>query len=122
MAARKRTSPQPQSTHPSSTGPTTGSPMLLTLTGAPPFLMWFDDDPKTTPLQRVRAAMDAYRTRWGGMEPTIVLVNRTDGSVLPSVVDGVPVQVVPTVQPNTCWVGQQRGFSTSDGVHVGDEP
>ena len=125
MAAQKRTSPQ--STRPSSTGSPTVSPMQLPLTGAPwhqhqtPFLMWYDDDPKTTPLQRVRAAMAAYRTRLGGTEPTVVLVNRTDGSVLPPVVDGVPVRVATTVQPNTYWVGQQGGFSTSDGVHVGDE-
>jgi len=78
----------------------------------PPFLMWYDDNPKTPIINRIRAAITAYQTRFPGTNPTLVLVSITDHPGLPPAIDGISIQRSPTVLPNTYWVGQQSGLAT----------
>ncbi|MGB9737187.1 MAG: hypothetical protein C0184_09180 [Chloroflexus aggregans] len=68
----------------------------------PPFLMWYDDNPKTLVVQKIAAAINAYKARFPGVEPTLVLVNEAE--VVP--VDGITVRGMVTVSRHTYWVGQ----------------
>lgn len=69
---------------------------------SPPFLMWYDDNPRLSVSHKIAAAMAAYRDRFHGVQPTLVLVNEADLTE----VAGVQVRAVATVGRNTYWVGQ----------------
>jgi hypothetical protein len=66
------------------------------------FLMWYDDNPKLTVAMKIEDAIGAYRNRFRGTAPTLVLVNEAD--VIE--VAGVQVRGVTTVRRNTVWVGR----------------
>jgi hypothetical protein len=69
---------------------------------SPPFLMWYDDNPKLAVSRKIADAIAAYLHRWPGVQPTLVLVNEEDVTEYA----GVRVRGVPTVRRNTIWVGQ----------------
>ncbi len=69
----------------------------------PPFLMWYDDNPKVPINRKIAAAIEAYKTRFPGVQPTLVLVNEAELTT----VEGVTVRAMPTVSRNTYWVGQK---------------
>lgn len=69
---------------------------------SPPFLMWYDDNPKLTLSKKIEDAIAAYSYRWPGVKPTLVLVNEEDVMEYA----GVRVRGVTTVRRNTIWVGQ----------------
>lgn len=69
---------------------------------SPPFLMWYDDNPKLTLSKKIEDAIAAYTYRWPGVKPTLVLVNEEDVTEYA----GVQVRGVITVRRNTIWVGQ----------------
>jgi hypothetical protein len=68
------------------------------------FLMWYDDNPKLTVAMKIEDAIGAYRSRFSGTAPTLVLVNEEDVTE----VAGVQVRGVTTVRRNTVWVGLDR--------------
>ncbi len=70
---------------------------------SPPFLMWYDDNPKLPLAQKIADAIAAYGHRWPGVRPTLVLVNEEEVTE----VAGVQVRGVATVRRNTFWVGQE---------------
>lgn len=70
---------------------------------SPPFLMWYDDNPKLTMAKKIEEAIEAYSYRWPGVRPTLVLVNEEDVTDFA----GVQVRGVVTVRRNTIWVGQE---------------
>ncbi|GIV87957.1 MAG: hypothetical protein KatS3mg055_0475 [Chloroflexus sp.] len=74
----------------------------LTFRRQPPFLMWYDDNPKTPVTQKIAAAINAYKARFPGVEPTLVLVNEAE--VIP--IEGITVRGMVTVNRHTYWVGQ----------------
>ncbi len=68
----------------------------------PPFLMWYDDNPKTPVSQKIAAAIHAYQARFPGVKPTLILVNEAEIAT----VEGITVRGVATVSRHTYWVGQ----------------
>jgi hypothetical protein len=72
-------------------------------TKSPPFLMWYDDSPRLSTARKIEEAMAAYSYRFGGTQPTLVLVNAED---LTSIA-GVEVRGAANVRRNTFWVGQE---------------
>ncbi|MDN5273807.1 hypothetical protein QTO31_17710 [Chloroflexus sp. MS-CIW-1] len=68
-----------------------------------PFLMWYDDNPKVPINRKIAAAIEAYKSRFPGVQPTLVLVNEAELTT----VEGVTVRAMPTVSRNTYWVGQK---------------
>lgn len=77
---------------------------------SPPFLMWYDDNPRLSVSHKIAAAMAAYRDRFHGVQPTLVLVNEADLTD----VAGVQVRAVATVGRNTYWVGQTEPRETPE--------
>lgn len=73
----------------------------------PPFLMWYDDNPKTPVTQKIAAAIAAYKARFPGVEPTLVLVNEAEVTSI----EGIIVRGVVTVSRHTYWVGQRQRIS-----------
>jgi hypothetical protein len=69
---------------------------------SPPFLMWYDDNPKLTMAHKIEDAIAAYSDRWPGVRPTLILVNEDEVTEFA----GVQVRGVTTVRRNTVWVGQ----------------
>lgn len=69
---------------------------------SPPFLMWYDDNPKVPFADKIAAAIQAYVKRFRGAQPTLVLVNEADAIEYADVV----VRGVVTVQRNTVLVGR----------------
>ncbi|HMQ32673.1 MAG TPA: hypothetical protein PKD53_18220 [Chloroflexaceae bacterium] len=70
---------------------------------SPPFLMWYDDNPKLSVAHKIEEAMAAYADRLG-VRPTLVLVNEAELTELP----GIAVRSMATVRRNTFWVGQEE--------------
>ncbi len=68
----------------------------------PPFLMWYDDNPKTPVQQKIAAAIAAYQVRFPGVQPSLVLVNEAEVVSF----EGITVRSAPTVGRYTYWVGQ----------------
>lgn len=66
--------------------------------------MWYDDNPKLTFAKKIEAAIGAYRERFRGTAPTLVLVNDEDVTE----VLGISVRGVHTVRRNTVWVGLEE--------------
>lgn len=73
------------------------------LAKSPPFLMWYDDNPKLSVAHKIDEAIEAYADRLG-VRPTLVLVNEAELTDHP----GVAVRAVTTVRRNTYWVGQEE--------------
>lgn len=71
---------------------------------SPPFLMWYDDNPKLSVTQKIEAAIHAYCTRFRGTRPTLVLVNEEEVTEFA----GVQVRGVTTVRRYNYWVGQDE--------------
>ena len=69
-----------------------------------PFLMWYDDKPKTTIDGKIADALRAFKDRLG-VDANIVLISTDDD--LPVGAKGVDVRVVQTVRRNTVWVGRE---------------
>ncbi|MCS6881778.1 MAG: hypothetical protein RMK84_07600 [Oscillochloridaceae bacterium] len=72
----------------------------------PPFLVWYDDNPKLSIARKIEEAIAAYRRRFNGVRPTLILVNEEELTD----VAGVQVRSAPTVRRNTYWVGQVEGL------------
>lgn len=81
---------------------------------SPPFLMWYDDNPKLSVAHKIEEAIAAYADRLG-VRPTLVLVNEAELTELP----GITVRSMATVRRNTYWVGQEEG---PNAPAVGAEP
>lgn len=81
---------------------------------SPPFLMWYDDNPKLSVAHKIEEAMAAYAERLG-VRPTLVLVNEAELTELP----GIAVRSMATVRRNTYWVGQEE---RPDAPAVAAEP
>jgi hypothetical protein len=73
------------------------------LAKSPPFLMWYDDNPKLSVARKIEDAIAAYSDRFRGVKPTLVLMNEEEVTQ----VAGVVVRGVNTVRRNTYWVGQE---------------
>ena len=71
---------------------------------SPLFLMWYDDNPKTTTALKVEAAMAAYANRFGGVKPNIVLCNEAETLE----VQGAEVRGLASIGKNNFWVGYER--------------
>lgn len=69
----------------------------------PPFLMWYDDNPKLPVAHKIADAIAAYNHRWPNVRPTLILVNEQELTEYA----GVRVEGVATVGRNTIWVGQE---------------
>jgi hypothetical protein len=72
----------------------------------PPFLMWYDDNPKIAVGSKIAAAVAAYRARFRGAVPTLVLMNDLEVNNVGAL--DIEVRGVNTVHRNTFWVGQQE--------------
>ncbi|MEI8165952.1 MAG: hypothetical protein WCG26_06220, partial [Chloroflexales bacterium] len=48
------------------------------LAKSPPFLMWYDDNPKLSIDKKIADAIAAYSDRFSGVKPTLVLVNEAE--------------------------------------------
>lgn len=70
---------------------------------SPPFLMWYDDNPKLPVAHKIAEAIAAYCHRWPGVRPTLVLVNEEEVTEY----SGVLVRGVNTVRRNNYWIGQE---------------
>jgi len=70
---------------------------------SPPFLMWYDDNPKLSVVKKIEEAIAAYSYRWPGVRPTLVLVNEAELTEYA----GVQVRGVNTVRRNNYWIGQE---------------
>ncbi|GAB4432836.1 MAG: hypothetical protein OHK0015_20900 [Chloroflexi bacterium OHK40] len=77
------------------------------LAKSPPFLMWYDDNPKLSVAKKIEAAIAAYSDRFRGVRPTLVLVNEEELTEIA----GVRVQSIPTIRRNTYWVGLEQSES-----------
>lgn len=73
------------------------------LAKSPPFLMWYDDNPKLSVARKIEDAIAAYSDRFRGVKPTLVLMNEEEVTQ----VAGIVVRGVNTVRRNTYWVGQE---------------
>lgn len=73
------------------------------LAKSPPFLMWYDDNPKLSVARKIEDAIEAYAERFRGVRPTLVLVNEEEVTEFA----GVAVRGVTTVRRHTYWVGQE---------------
>lgn len=69
----------------------------------PPFLMWYDDNPKIAIGTKIAAAVAAYRTRFRGAAPNLVLMNDQEIAGVGAL--DIEVRGVHTVHRNTFWVG-----------------
>lgn len=49
-------------------------------------MLWFDNDPKTTPEQKVQRALDYFQRKYG-KTPTACVINRVSHSVMSPVAD-----------------------------------
>ncbi|PDW04877.1 hypothetical protein [Candidatus Viridilinea mediisalina] len=76
-------------------------------TTSPPFLVWYDDSPRISTVRKIEDAIAAYSDRFGGIEPTLVLVNDQDVTSL----EGVEVRTATNVRRNTFWVGREDGLA-----------
>lgn len=70
---------------------------------SPPFLMWYDDNPKLSVTKKIEDAIQAYSTRFRGAKPTLVLMNEEEITEY----NGVQVRGASTIRRNTFWVGQE---------------
>ncbi|WP_238613392.1 hypothetical protein [Candidatus Oscillochloris fontis] len=77
---------------------------------SPPFLMWYDDNPKLTVAHKIEDAIGAYRNRFPKTAPTLVLVNEAE--VIE--VAGIEVRGMTTVHRNTVWVGLDREDASAE--------
>lgn len=76
---------------------------------SPPFLVWYDDNPKITVTQKIEAAIAAYGHRFRGVQPTLVLVNEAEVTEL----QGVEVRSATNVRRHTYWVGLDEQTAAS---------
>jgi hypothetical protein len=70
----------------------------------PPFLMWYDDNPKLSINHKISAAIEAYTERFQGAQPNLVLVNDQDVTT----VEGIQIRGVGHVRRNNFWVGREE--------------
>ncbi len=78
----------------------------------PPFLVWYDDNPKVSIARKIEEAIAAYSRRFNGVRPTLILVNEAELTD----VAGVQVRGVATVRRNTYWVGQVEALEEAPHV------
>ena len=64
------------------------------------FLLWFDDNPKRTPAEKIAAALEAYRARFGA-RATVVLTNEAERCP----VAGVEVRSEGYILKSNFWIG-----------------
>lgn len=64
------------------------------------YLWWYDDNPKRTPAEKIAAALDAYRARFGAA-PTVVLTNEAERCA----VEGVEVRSEGYIRKSNFWIG-----------------
>ncbi len=76
-----------------------------------PYLMWYDDNPKTSRLHKIEEAIEAYTRRFA-LQPNVVLVNHCD------IIEygGVHVRSAAFVRRNNFWVGFESLPDTSGSV------
>ena len=68
-----------------------------------PFLMWYDDKPKTTINTKIADALARFYDRFG-VAANVVLV---PADSIPQPVEGLDIRIVSTVGRNTVWVGRE---------------
>lgn len=69
-----------------------------------PFLMWYDDRPKTSIDAKIADALAAFNARFG-VAATVALISTDE---LPTTaIEGVDIRVVQTVRRNTVWAGRE---------------
>lgn len=68
-----------------------------------PFLMWYDDKPKTTINAKIADALVRFYDRFG-VAANVVLV---PSDSIPQPVEGLDIRIVSTVGRNTVWVGRE---------------
>lgn len=64
-------------------------------------MLWFDNDPKRLPAEKIRRAADYYQNKYG-LRPNLVFVNPRDGE---TEVSGIAVEASKQVLVNHYWVG-----------------
>lgn len=70
---------------------------------SPRFLLWYDDNPKVSVVQKIEAAIEAYTDRFRGVAPNVVLVNEAEVIEY----DRVTVRGVSHIRRNNFWVGKE---------------
>jgi hypothetical protein len=78
---------------------------------APKYLMWFDDNPKVSPLRKIEEAIQAYTQRYQ-KTPNVVLVSEQDNGILTDGAErvehnGVEIRGSSMVRRNIFWVGRE---------------
>ncbi|MDZ4717762.1 MAG: hypothetical protein SH847_04780 [Roseiflexaceae bacterium] len=68
------------------------------------YLVWYDESPKKTVVEKIGEAVAAYSARFPTVPANLVLVNPIDQ--VPYA--GLVVRSERTVQPNNFWVGYQE--------------
>jgi hypothetical protein len=68
--------------------------------------MWYDDNPKVSVGTKIAAAVAAYRARFRGAAPNLVLMSDQELSSIDAL--DIEVRGVSTIHRNTFWVGQQE--------------
>jgi hypothetical protein len=78
---------------------------MATMKRAPMYMLWYDDDPKVPPAQKIEEAVEAYvaSKRWR-YRPNVVLVNEADVVAL----NDVTVRSEAYIRRNNFWVGYEE--------------
>lgn len=67
------------------------------------YMMWYDDSPKHTQEDKIRAAAEAYSKHFNGVRPNLALVHPSEVVEMPE----LTVRGVATVAKNNVWVGRE---------------
>jgi hypothetical protein len=66
-------------------------------------MLWFDNDPKASQVEKVRRAAAYYREKYG-KEPNMCFVRSLEGTANQTV-DGITVKPSKQILPNHLWLG-----------------
>lgn len=72
------------------------------------YLYWYDDDKKKTVMQKLVAALDAYRVRFG-YAATTILTNEAERIDMP----GIEVRSETYIGKNIFWIGMVYADTTA---------
>jgi hypothetical protein len=79
--------------------------VMMNSRNGPRYLMWYDDNPKISLVDKIEDAIAAYTRRFA-IAPNIVLINEAEVTEY----RGVNIQGVPFVRRNNFWVGFDAGL------------
>lgn len=71
-------------------------------------LLFFDNDPKITPADKIRRAAAYYQEKHG-TPPSLAFVNLMWSG---TAVDGIEVKAIRSVPPNNIWIGVNENGKT----------